>query len=1779
MNDGEKFPMVGCFMLWEELLRQLEQLPDDAKQWDEVERYLDRALAHLRARRQRLEERGRLQELLQRLADEYGEDLRYFQFDRALGWIGSERLAKQPAAAIEALQDLLERLQAYRMHRSSVPKTMSESRRQRDELTVLEETITSLYERLDAIFGPGIDEGATTVPAVESTSTAEEPSGFGGVSSSSEVQTVESTSTAEEPREPSGSLITPESPAAGRTDESLEPPTSTREPLPEEEGRSEPATVSSETEERVSPIAPEYVQPAPPEYRFSAADSSTEIARALLQLKASVRVPFLPNLIWRLIGEGRWGFAYYLAQWLNASDQGCWPYVPAWLIRACVNGLHVKSAYGTMATLLKEDFSYLSKGLVSGGDSDWGEAVGYLLAAASLRPALLAPATGASSVLHGLHTSQGLDQLYDYCRRVAEYGDLGHPLDPTTLKQIKTRAAWQRELDELYGEVEAWYQRALGMTMVYAPASKVWRLWLKSNGLIYNLLKPLRQKDGSQKDAVLQEADRLSDPAVVAREVQRLDRQLRQRRKDDITAKALGQLQSRTREAVNFVRRWVMLLQSDPSIQRRFVQKHVDELRMHLAPRHGKVLEELDCFVVQAKSPMVLAALSVLRKAVESVRALFDPAEPFDPDEPDLRQFLQWDLLRVGGIRLDAQWEPHSLNDEVVAQIVEYLADGERSWRDAFDRYCQALDHEGTLRVIGVLETIAPATSETDRLRQRRDAEVEQCRQALSRDIENTRFQIEEAVALGLLREQERIGFSRIVDAVEIAATDALYFPDLHRHLREVRDRIAAQEKQAEQEVTRRLRESGLTVNHPAYVRIENAIRERDYFTAHEYIDMALRGDELPGVEERREVLREFLDCFSAIENYLIAAEARASGLNRIMDDIQSNRDLGPVTLQRVPGAQKKEAARMVRTWFSAKNDYGITHDAIKTILECLGMPVVRLEKNGSANRLWFDVHTERIADRDFCPVPGYGSQANGRYRLLCVWNRPAEEEILRMVRALGHTAPVVVFHFGRMSLQRRRDLARLCHERRQSCLVIDDVLVLFLCGERGSRLPVLFECGLPFTHQDPYTTAAGLVPPEMFYGRRQEADSIVAPGGTCFIYGGRQLGKTALLRRVEQTYHDPKRGWIVVWLDLKTEGIGTGRTLDAIWTLLAHRFKEVGVLDAQTPANIRPERLLELLEAWLRGHSERRILLLLDEADHFLESDGEETSPGPFHRVAMLKGLMDRTQRRFKVVFAGLHDVQRTSRQVNQPLAPGHTGDPVCIGPLLSRGEWREARALIERPLATIGYRFESPDLVTRILSQTNYYPNLIQLYCKYLLDSLQRRHITSFDARHSPPYTITASHIESVSRNPELRRAIRDRFDLTLNLDRRYRVIALVIAMYSQGSPEEATEGFSVSWVRDQVLTYWPRGFRNSSTEDALRVLLDEMVGLGVLVKTGQDRYGLRSPNLVLLTGTVEQIEADLLSCDTWPDPIEYNPGTFRPVRRDASGKTDPTRRSPLTAEQESVLRQRDNGVVVLCGCAAAQLDEVANFLEAACGQEFFQLWSRVRDVHGLRTHLEKLRSRVKDGVTVVLIPADSPWEPSWIRQAQTRVKRLHSQQSFARIVFLADPEKVWRFVDTWHNPFEELLQDGVRKLSLAPWHTATVQQWLDECGFGASAQEKLDEVMSVTGGWPAVLERFLQTTAPDRNNWRAGLEGTHRELMATEWKTHWQEAFGLNVVPYPELLSGWAQLGPATVPELAEVLEASATQVQQVVRWAEILNLATAVGNDQWELVPVVTRIVLG
>src|SRR5690606_18535299 len=131
-------------------------------------------------------------------------------------------------------------------------------------------------------------------------------------------------------------------------------------------------------------------------------------------------------------------------------------------------------------------------------------------------------------------------------------------------------------------------------------------------------------------------------------------------------------------------------------------------------------------------------------------------------------------------------------------------------------------------------------------------------------------------------------------------------------------------------------------------------------------------------------------------------------------------------------------------------------------------------------------------------------------------------------------------------------------------------------------------------------------------------------------------------------------------------------------------------------------------IKRWLESDNRRRILLLLDEADRFIQADAEDG----YREFLRIQSLMDTTNRRFKFVLAGLDNVTRLVHTESSPLKQ-IASDPQRIGPLMD-DELSDAERLVTQPLAAMGYEFESREDVWRILSHCNYCPVLVQRFCK---------------------------------------------------------------------------------------------------------------------------------------------------------------------------------------------------------------------------------------------------------------------------------------------------------------------------------------------------------------------------------------------------------------------------------------------------------------------------------
>lgn len=125
----------------------------------------------------------------------------------------------------------------------------------------------------------------------------------------------------------------------------------------------------------------------------------------------------------------------------------------------------------------------------------------------------------------------------------------------------------------------------------------------------------------------------------------------------------------------------------------------------------------------------------------------------------------------------------------------------------------------------------------------------------------------------------------------------------------------------------------------------------------------------------------------------------------------------------------------------------------------------------------------------------------------------------------LGEMALVLID--APVDLSVRRQIAEIFHTQtsgQNPFLLVDRVLATYMALHQVTeRLPILLKCTLPYTAYQPFVRDGGATADEMFCGRAKELATIIDPNGACVVYGGRQLGKTALLERAESRCNKPE--------------------------------------------------------------------------------------------------------------------------------------------------------------------------------------------------------------------------------------------------------------------------------------------------------------------------------------------------------------------------------------------------------------------------------------------------------------------------------------------------------------------------------------------------------------------------------------------------------------------------------------------------------------------------------
>ena len=625
------------------------------------------------------------------------------------------------------------------------------------------------------------------------------------------------------------------------------------------------------------------------------------------------------------------------------------------------------------------------------------------------------------------------------------------------------------------------------------------------------------------------------------------------------------------------------------------------------------------------------------------------------------------------------------------------------------------------------------------------------------------------------------------------------------------------------------------------FARIDEMIAAKNYTAAEDMLHRFGTDDEDSPLESlRTDELRDFLRSYDVCYSKVYDAGQTVRSLLRFKGSTKASR-----------GGDK-----LVEAWLPRSGSMDVQR--VRLLLQQLGFSIseVRVLPRTAKTEQYEVLLAEPAGGRrSFShPFADFGSKgARAPFRVLCLYGKFDADALIAKFKEVGTAKHTLVLLDYALPKDQRNRLARKTKSDIPECAfaVIDRVAVAYLAENYAETklLHMLFSITMPYTYYQPYIpNAANPMPPEMFIGRKEALDKIMDPLGENIIYGGRQLGKSALLRMAEHSVNRLGDGSCALMVDIKSCDAEEA----ALRISRACADRKILARDFETRDWGELARAIQLR---LMGEEEQipYFLLLIDEADAFIESC-KVVDYRPFEEM---KRIQSAGEERFKFVIAGLRNVVRFDKETlgnNSVLAhlKSYTVRPFSV---------MEARELLEMPLSFLGLRFpeEKQALVSTILATTNYFPGLIQLYCYKLIEAMKKDY-AGYNEAGSPPYDISETHIKKVLNENDFLRDIYTKFDITLRVDEDcyYHIIATLMAyLYHEHNDQRGylpgtvlALGQELGIVKMQTLSI-----------ENVHALMEELRELNVLRQTANGRYLFTRYNFFQMMGSRDKLTEDLL------------------------------------------------------------------------------------------------------------------------------------------------------------------------------------------------------------------------------------------------------------------------------------------------------------------------------
>lgn len=1204
------------------------------------------------------------------------------------------------------------------------------------------------------------------------------------------------------------------------------------------------------------------------------------------------------------LADGRYGLAAYVASAAQAlGGRGAAGAGGAVLRALCVGD----ALNDQRLAAVEVAYRGLSLGILEEIESapPHSKALALLVLAGALGPALFSFNAGASEVLRKIDVGRlgpGLHSLVEFI--VIQLPRRGGVLDLATLGPVMDEPALRAAAAAARQQVLDMADAAPSRKAVFARASYIWQEVFKHDP-VHGAVNALRHNTPDAATRVEEAAIWLTQdiPARAAL----LDRNVRNRREEALEGRALEWLHASLGDLGKRLRSWLSAHRSASMLR----TTHQAETRATLLKLVAAAIADIAAL---PQDPSLEPACIACRRSLEGVVALLNGRAPVEPwSLPDLDMLLHADLLLIApypaAVRRNA-WDPSIATTFLLT--AKTLIAVPPDWPGAFESLLAQARFLQAEQAAGCIATDGRADSKA--LARLRDAEVKylhdtvrrvgrlrtQADDLLGADVDG---KIDPAIAVRL---DTLTAVLQGMSAGHDAKSERLDVTTLQQELlgldQELQCGAAMLLVPLEQEIARR-EAAGADV-----ALFRDLAAKLDLTSLRDSLAGSQGGDgwENSGEDANRQ-LQAFGETFAC--RSFASRPAADRSVARAIETIRHRRSVPLFDAAALSDADCDQAIKLLQAWQGLMGAKA-ADEALRGLLQELRLAGFKIERQGHQSRAArsYGIGLDYTSDRRDCPVPAFGSAALGKLNILVVelqgLNGTELHGLALRTFQNASVVPVLVIVKGVLPAEHRvlfmKEARR--HTSQMSCALLDEASILFLAMRPGRTRGDMFAVALPAGGVQPYSNTSSKSSPEMFFGRSEELAKLWDQGGSCLVYGGRQLGKTALLQQVKVRHHRPPYQ-VVPYGSLDGQ-------ID-LWSLTGALLKEAGV----PCERMTRDGVSAAIRAWLDADSDRRLMILIDEADFFLEAEMKEG----YQSLIVVRDLMAATNRRCKFVFAGLHNVQRLARTPNSPLH--HLGTPLGIGPLFGK-DLADARSMVVIPMAAAGIVFSEPSLPNRILSAVGFYPSLLQTFGDTLLTRIGRTIDHRLKGDPLLPIPVTAQDVEDALEDSSFKRDISEKFNMTLDLDQRYRLITLAI-LHRMLDRREQGDLAPLTDVKIQELSrsWWPQGFAEEASLSAFQGLLQEMVGLGVLVQSG-DRFAIRSSRIAAMLGGKEQIDQQLIELSGNQPADKLDTGSLR--RLDAISRVP----APLTYRQESLLVEWDRHsppLYLVLGSKALGIDEL--------------------------------------------------------------------------------------------------------------------------------------------------------------------------------------------------------------------------------------------------------------